>query len=273
MRIRIRHRTVYAYDHPIVYAIQTVRMTPQPHDSLSVIHWSLRGESRKPLPQVIDGYGNIVHNHTVNRPHSEAEILVEGEVETRDAQGVVRGAPELLPLNFYLRETPLTVADEELEAMARDSVGNLAALDALHALMGTVRDRVDYRPGETDAMTTAAEALTSGQGVCQDHAHVFISAARRLGYPARYVGGYLWAGEQASAYEAGHAWAEAYVADLGWVGFDPANRICPAESHVRVAIGLDYWSAAPVRGLWRGEGTENLAVEVEVTQMQGAQQQ
>jgi transglutaminase-like putative cysteine protease len=131
--------------------------------------------------------------------------------------------------------------------------------------MERVRDRVDYRTGVTDTMTTAAQALASGAGVCQDHAHLFIAAARVLNVPARYVGGYLWTGKDDAEYEASHAWAEAYIEDIGWVGFDPSNRALPSEAYIRTAIGLDYWSAAPVRGVWRGDGDEALAVKVRVT--------
>ena len=119
------------------------------------------------------------------------------------------------------------------------------------------------------AATTAGEALRSGAGVCQDHSHVFISAARVLGIPARYVGGYLWTGQPES--EASHAWAEAYVEDLGWVGFDPSNRICPTEAYVRSSIGLDYAAAAPIRGVRRGNAAERLAVSISVLAEDGQQ--
>jgi transglutaminase-like putative cysteine protease len=129
--------------------------------------------------------------------------------------------------------------------------------------MGGVRDAIDYRIGETHAETTAAEALAHGFGVCQDHAHVFISAARHAGMPARYVSGYLW-DPRDTEYEASHAWAEAYIDGLGWVGFDVANRICPTDAHIRVACGLDYLEAAPARGLRRGGGEETLEVRLRV---------
>jgi transglutaminase-like putative cysteine protease len=124
--------------------------------------------------------------------------------------------------------------------------------------------------GVTDAHTGAAEALADGKGVCQDHAHIFISAVRTLGIPARYVTGYLVL-DAPSASEAHHAWAEAWVEGLGWVGFDVANRICPTERYVRLAAGLDAGYAAPIIGSRRGGSTEKLDVSVEV-QQQSAQQ-
>jgi transglutaminase-like putative cysteine protease len=270
MRLQVRHQTAYHYASLIHYAIQTLRLTPQPHDGLGVLRWRVRGEGRRALPSFVDGFGNLAHTHTVNHPHSSAAVFVEGEVETQPTDGVVRGAAEPLPPIFFLRPTALTSPDAALADFAA-SITGASELDRLYGLMNAVRDRIDYRPGVTDAATPAAAALVASAGVCQDHAHVFIAAARLLGIPARYVGGYLWTGDDIHEYEASHAWAEAYVEHLGWVGFDAANRVCPGEAYIRTAIGLDYWSAAPVRGLRRGEASERLAVKVSVMQA-GAEQ-
>jgi transglutaminase-like putative cysteine protease len=118
-----------------------------------------------------------------------------------------------------------------------------------------------------------AEALARGAGVCQDHTHVFIAAARHLGFPARYVSGYLQAGAGEAPQEAQHAWAEVRIPDLGWAGFDAANGISPDPHYVRVACGLDYEYAAPVRGSRRGGGGEDLDVSVEVGEAAAPQQQ
>jgi transglutaminase-like putative cysteine protease len=138
-----------------------------------------------------------------------------------------------------------------------------AGLPQLHDLMGDVRDAIDYEIGASHAHTTAAEALKDGAGVCQDHAHVFISAARTLGIPARYVSGYM-ATAPGEVAEASHAWAEAHVPDLGWVGFDVANRVCPDERYVRVAVAMDVGGARPVKGIRRGPGQPNEHLRVEV---------
>ncbi len=226
-----------------------------------MISWRVRGEGKYDLPSLIDGYGNIVHCHTVNRLHDHATIIVEGDVETSVSDGIVRGAVETLPPLFYLRPTRQTAIDEAIRALALSVSGK--GYDRLLAWMEAVRNTVDYRAGETNATTTAAEALGAGAGVCQDHAHLFIAGARAMGIPARYVGGYLWAGGDVVC-EASHAWAEAYLPEFGWIGFDPSNRCLPGEAYVRASIGLDYWSAAPVRGVRRGVGEESLDVDVKV---------
>jgi transglutaminase-like putative cysteine protease len=270
MRLIVRHLTSYRYASPISYAIQTLRLAPRPYDGLAIHRWAVTGETRRELPSFIDGYGNITHSHTVTKPHTSASVLVEGEVLTTDTKGIVRGAEEPLPPAFFLRPTALAAADAAIEALAHEAAKAATTLDRLYALLNGVRDRIDYRTGMTDPATTAAEALAQGVGVCQDHAHVFIAAAKVMGVPARYVGGYLWTGDESQDYEASHAWAEAFVEDLGWVGFDASNRTCPTEAYIRASVGLDYWSAAPVRGLRRGVAEETLAVSVKV--MQGTEQ-
>jgi transglutaminase-like putative cysteine protease len=267
MRLTVRHRTEYRYSQPIGYAIQTLRLTPRSYDGMAVLSWRVRGEGRSELPSFVDGFGNITHCHTVNRAHEFMAVTVEGEVDTRPDDGVVRGTIETLPVEFYLRATPLTTITPEIAAFAAAIGDRMTAFDRLTALMEAVRACVDYRAGVTTTMTTAGDALRAGAGVCQDHAHLFIAACRALGTPARYVGGYLWTGE-AAPIEASHAWSEAYIAGHGWVGFDAANRMRPNEAYIRTAIGLDYWSAAPIRGVRRGEAEERLGVSVQVVSAQ-----
>jgi len=138
-------------------------------------------------------------------------------------------------------------------------------LDRLHALSAVIRETVAYEIGATHAGSTVEQALAAGRGVCQDHAHIFVACARELGVPARYVSGYLMLDDRTTQ-EAAHAWAEAHVEGLGWVGFDVSNGISPDARYVRVATGLDYAEAAPVRGTTYGGAGEALSVEIEVAQ-------
>jgi transglutaminase-like putative cysteine protease len=118
----------------------------------------------------------------------------------------------------------------------------------------------------TEVVPSASEAFALKRGVCRDHCHIFLAAARYLDIPARYIAGYLQMADGRIEQEAGHAWAEAFIPDIGWVGFDPANGLCPTEAYVRVAVGLDAIGAAPVRGVRFGLGSENLEVAVKVGQ-------
>ena len=156
------------------------------------------------------------------------------------------------------------VQPSQIAELARAAIGKGSELERLHRLCKAVRDHVDYLPHLTHAETTAGEAFAAGAGVCQDHAHVLISAARSVEFPARYVSGYLFSVDGAAA--ASHAWAEIFVSDLGWVGFDAANRQSPDERYVRIASGRDYRDAAPVRGVHQGGLAETLEVEVTIAE-------
>jgi transglutaminase-like putative cysteine protease len=271
MRIRIRHTTRYRYDRAIDHAAQVIRLTPHDHEGQRVLSWRIADAAGRTLPGFEDGYGNRCHLSTIARRHEESAIVAEGEVETADTNGVVRGAADPLPPLFFLRQGEATRPDAAIEALAFAHRGVADPVESLHRLMLDVRARIAYEIGSTSVVTSAAEALARGHGVCQDHAHVLISAARLLGYPARYVSGYLWDGVRAEPTEASHAWAEIRIEGLGSVGFDAANGISPTETYVRVASGLDYADAAPVRGVRRGGAAETLAVSVEVQQVQAQQ--
>ena len=274
MLLTIEHDTTYSYDQPVSYTIQSLRLTPQPYDGQRVRSWSVEASGGGMLSSFTDSFGNLTHTLVIDRPHTEVTIRVRGKVETSDTHGIVTGAIEPFPALFYLRDTEQTKANGAIRALALAAKSGAASeLDALHRLMAGIRDAVDYKPGQTDAMTTAVEALDNGAGVCQDHAHIFIAAARSIDIPARYVSGYLLHTDTGAESEASHAWAEALVPDLGWVGFDVANCVCPTEQYVRIGVGLDYREAAPVRGVRRGGGDEQMAIAVRVAQSGAAAQQ
>jgi transglutaminase-like putative cysteine protease len=267
MRIRISHETRYRYDAPISGVIQTLRLTPRNHDGHYVIDWRIEVTEDCHLDVHEDAFGNITHTFTADGPFEELGVQVEGEVDVQDTAGVVRGAIERFPPSLYLRATPLTEADSAIVDFARETKGRSEdTLAVLHALLNRIHGEVKYDTDPTHTTTTAAEAFTLKRGVCQDLTHVFIAAARYLDIPARYVGGYFHRADGVVQQDAGHAWAEAYVPMMGWIAFDPANGICATDAHVRVAVGLDYLGAAPVRGARRGGGTESLTVSVQVDQ-------
>ncbi|MCE9648482.1 MAG: transglutaminase family protein [Parvibaculum sp.] len=272
MRIRIQHETIYAYAEPVSYSIQALRLRPLDTAGQKILNWWVETPASGSVRESRDVYGNVLQMLYVERLHDRIVLKVAGEVETFDTGGVATAPLERFAPRFYLRTTPLTEADQGIAELADAARGdaNGKPLDFAHSLMNRTRAALDYKIGQTDSGTTAAEALANGSGVCQDHAHVFISAARLNGLPARYVSGYLWT-EDGSQNEAAHAWAEAYIEDLGWVGFDVANGISPTVAHVRVASGLDYLEAAPIRGLRRGGGQETLEVRVRVAEGAGQQ--
>jgi len=269
MRIRISHATIYHYDTPPTGVTQVLRLTPRNHDGQYVADWRIDLSHDCRLHQHEDAFGNISHSFTADGPFDELRIAVEGTVDTTDTHGVVSGAVERFPPSLYLRETPLTQADEAITAFAKSARASADGdLPFLHALLAALHRDITFDTDPTHTATTAAEAFQLRRGVCQDITHIFIAAARSAGVPARYIGGHFFRADGVTAQEAGHAWAEAHVDGLGWVGFDPTNGISPTEAHVRVAAGLDYLGAAPVRGSRYGGVGETMRVEVNVDQAQ-----
>jgi transglutaminase-like putative cysteine protease len=268
MRIRISHLTSYRYAAPAGSVIQRLRLTPRNHDGQYVARWRIDVSADCRLDQHEDAFGNITHAFTAEGPFTELTVTAAGEVETRDTQGIVRGAVERFPPSLYLRESPLTSPDAAIAAFAAASNGDAGGnvLKTLHVMLERLHNDIAYDAASTYASTTAADAFALKRGVCQDFSHIFIAASRSLGIPARYVGGYFRRADGVNEQDAGHGWAEAFVPELGWVAFDGANGFCATDAHVRVAVGLDYLGAAPLRGTRYGGAGEALSVKVLVDQ-------
>lgn len=266
MRLTIHHTTRYLFDEPISHGVQRLRLTPKETQGQKIIGWDMTFQgAREEL-----AYDDQNFNHTilisVDEGAREVVIACNGTVQTEDHAGVIGRHAGHMPLWAFLGHTQLTRPGPRLRHLVcgverrGDDV-----LGTLHQLSAAVRDTVDYASGTTDVQTTAEEALGHGLGVCQDHAHVFIAAARMLEVPARYVSGYLMMDDRVDQ-SATHAWAEAFVQGLGWVGFDVSNQISPDPRYVRVATGRDYRDAAPVTGISFGSMRHDLQVELAIEQ-------
>lgn len=266
MDVHVRHVTRYAFDVPPARALQQVRLVPLSCSLQTVTSWSLTLTGGTEQVAWRDQHGNNVGLISLDPGASELELINEGLVTTLDRAGVLGPAHGPAPLWLYTTPTPLTRAGRRLQSLvSRLDAPPEDAIARLHALAHLIEDTVTYDTDSSHAATTAEEALAEGRGVCQDHAHIFIAAARRLGYPARYISGYMIMNGQVDQ-EASHAWAEVYLDGLGWVGFDVANRISPDERYVRVACGRDYAEAAPVRGLAFGDVAESMEIKLQVQQ-------
>jgi transglutaminase-like putative cysteine protease len=267
MRICVAHETVYHYETPSSGVIQTLRLTPRNHTGQYVVAWRIDISADCRLEPQEDAFGNLTHAFSAPGPVSDLRLMVEGEVETQDTAGVVRGAVERFPPSLFLRETPLTRADAAIASYAAEfEHPDGETLDMLHRLLTRLHEDVGCDSDVPNTGGSAAEAFARKRGACRDLSHIFIAVARLRGVPARYVAGYFRRDDDATGPEAAHAWVEAHVPGLGWVGFDPANEICVTDQHVRVAIGLDHLGAAPVRGAHYGGGREALAVKLVVAQ-------
>lgn len=264
MQLKISHVTEYAYAQPVRYALQRLRLTPQSSQLQNVHSWSTEVEGGAVEARYIDHFGNVVELVSASRDTEAIKVVATGFVETYDKSGVAGPHRAYMPLWLYQRESALTKPGKVIRELVR-SVGKGEPLEQLHGLMAALHKNMAYVPGATQTQTLAEDALASGKGVCQDHAQAFVAAARVMGYPARYVSGYLMM-EDTPDQAASHAWAEAHVDGLGWVGFDPANDMSPDDRYVHIAYGLDYKDAAPISGIRTGTGEEQLAVHITVEQ-------
>lgn len=266
MRLAIRHTTHYRFTEPVAHGLQRLRLTPKSTQGQHVLEWTMRYHGAREELSYDDQNFNHVTLVSLNPGATEVEITCEGMVDTEDNAGVLGPHAGHLPLWSFTGRTPLTEAGPGVRSLlAKVPRGASGMLETLHNLSSTIRERVPYTLGVTGVDTTAEKALSAGGGVCQDHAHIFIAAARTLEVPARYVSGYLMMNDRVEQ-DATHAWAEAWVQGLGWVGFDISNGISPDARYVRVATGRDYVDAAPVTGVSYGRAEQELSVVLAVEQ-------
>lgn len=275
MRLLIEHRTEYRFTEPQARVVQMLRMTPDSHIGQNIINWRIDVDCDARLKHSRDGFGNIVSMLYLQGPVERIGLSVSGEVLTEDRAGVVTGANEPLPSTIYVRPTELTAPGDTIEEIVRSYAPEGDPLERAHALRSAVHQIVRCNPDRSTDVRPALDIIKDAAGCSMDMAHVLIAAARCAGFAARFITGYIYADSpDASHRQAPHFWAEIDVPGYGWIAFDPANDVCPQESYVRVARGLDYRDAAPISGARIGGGHEVLNVGVGVTlsqrQTQGA---
>jgi len=281
----IRHVTRFLYSMPIRESMFTVYMQPRSDGPQHCLSFELVIEPRARPTSIRDYYGNISHHFGILPPHTQLTISSAAVVSTEAAPPAATLGPEawaeldhvvdqgdevemLIP-SQYARPTPLLrELARELEVQRRDD-----PLSLLRELNSRLHRALVYTPRSTRVDSPIDEALQQRRGVCQDYAHIMIALVRELGIPCRYVSGYLHVtAEDTSAPEdaATHAWVEALLPGLGWVGFDPTNDTLPGDRHIRVAIGRDYADVPPTRGTFKGEAQTELGVKVRIAQGQAA---
>ena len=250
MKVSIAHHTHYQYDMAIHHSIQYLRMTPRNSARQQVLDWQLRTPAK---PQrLTDGYGNILDVLNIDAPHQALEVDVCGEVALsgRDDQ-----EPEVVAAAVFLRATELTCIGPGLQQFLRSFRREQPpTLTTLTRLMRQLLLAVPL--GDAPHGQSSEAAFAAGRGLSADHAHLFVACCRALGVPARYVSGYLFGATTAAS---AHAWAEAWI-DGQWRTFDVTHALTCPSNHLKLAVGLDYLEACPVRGARLGHnGSELLA--------------
>ena len=272
MHLAIRHVTSYSFSEPATRGLQRLRLRPKSSHGQQVLDWTMELQGARLEAEYEDENNNRAALISIVPGVAELTIACSGLVATTDNAGIVGPHLGYMPLWRFRAQTPLTQPGPKIRALvSRLEPDNKRSLPLLHELSDAVLAAVRYETGHTDAKTTAEAAMAEGRGVCQDHAHIFIGAARLMGFAARYVSGYLMMDDRVDQ-DAGHGWAEAHVDGLGWVAFDVSNEICADERYVRVATGCDYREAAPVTGISFGGASATLAVSLAVEQQQIVEQ-
>jgi transglutaminase-like putative cysteine protease len=264
--LTIRHETIYRYTAPLAYTIQQLRLTPRHDGHQHLKSWGISTAGHR--HELVDAYGNTSHTLTINGRHDVVRIIAQGVVEVLPlSKGRLPARDTLSPLVFTV-PTRLTEPTDAVRAFAARFLGGGARTETMLALAEAIHGSVTYQAGATSVDTAAADVLQLGQGVCQDHAHLFLACCHTQDIPARYVSGYIHAGDTDHAES--HAWVDVWVDDVdfsGWASIDVTHARFTGTQHCRLAVGRDYESAAPVRGVRRGGGTETLTVHVDVNEL------
>jgi transglutaminase-like putative cysteine protease len=266
MHFRIRNDIRFGFPAPARNLTVLLRLSPRSHEGQHVTAGRIDADIDCSLRMGQDAFGNVTHSFSAAGPLEGFTVTAVCHVETHDMAGVVRGAAERLPADIYLRDTELTAVDAGLRQFAeRATAAQSEPLGKLHALMQALHDEIAFEdkppePGAPVIQPTAAQGFAAKVGDASNHAHIFAAAARHLGLPCRHVTGYLFR-DGGGAVSAAHAWVEAHVEGLGWIGFDSVENLCPAGHHIRVATGLDALGAA----FFRGVGTDSTAIHATIT--------
>ncbi|MFM9828518.1 MAG: transglutaminase N-terminal domain-containing protein [Sphingomonas sp.] len=264
MRLSVEHRTRYRFSAPQARLVQMLRLRPSDSALQGIADWRIDVDCDARLKPGQDGFGNAVTMLYAEGPIDQVEIAVTGEVITSDNAGVQSGVFEPFPAMLFNRATALTAPAAEITALAAQILPGSPLTERLDALCAALARRFTIDVGRPVRGQTAAQALTRDAVTARDLAHIFIACAQAMGAPARYITGYSLAALHRAA---PHAWAEAFVDGVGWIGLDPAIGARVGEGHVRVAVGLDAAGAAPVAGFRLGDGEELLDVGVDVARL------
>jgi len=283
MYYSIRHVTRFRYSAPVRESVMELRMQPRSEGPQALRSFQIVTNPRAQLYAYTDHYGNAVYHFNVLRAHEELRIEAQAVVEISRTTSI----PAAVDMLEWERYNAYNLTEEHFDLMGPSKFASFSPalskfmkeenldkptgdpLIALKELNSAIRSAFEYEIGVTEVHSPIEHALEERRGVCQDFAHIMIAIARKWGIPARYVSGYLHHGRRDRSGEgATHAWLEAYLPSLGWVGFDPTNGTMADERHIRAAVGRDYADVPPTRGTLKGVAESELAIAVDVSPTQ-----
>lgn len=268
MRLSVHHATRYRFTRPQARIVQQLRMFPSDTTHQTVVNWRIDVDCDARLRSAVDGFGNATRMLYAEGPLVELCVTVSGEVLLTEDDGAIEGTSEPFPPEMFLRRTQLTMPNDAIRAL---SAGTDASVDGLSDLARRISERyeLDRRPSRT--IRSAAEAVAEARVAPRDLAQLFVTAAREVGVPARYVSGYSLSGDGERRTASPHAWVEGFVDGPrgGWYAFDPVTGGRSGLDHVRVAVALDAAGAAAIAGTRIGQGDEMMDVDVHLSEQGG----
>ncbi|WP_372975899.1 transglutaminase family protein [Muriicola sp.] len=283
LEYRIAYKAENQYEHPVKEARWQFLITPYEEDGQKVTALSFENSLNFPYEVSTNAYGfttmRILAKEEFDRISFEASFSViktatnpfDFDLPLNPAEDLERYRNLHFRVEYepFLRRTPLTTLQEEHSSFF-EYRKEKTVFENLVDLNRWVFEKIFYTPGVTHVDTTLDDIVENRHGVCQDFAHLFAAVARQFGIPCRYVSGYLHQGNGYFGDSQMHAWNEAFIQDVGWIGFDPTNNILAGENHIKVAHGKDYADCAPLKGILysKGENTTHHTVQVHGQQQQ-----
>jgi transglutaminase-like putative cysteine protease len=282
MAYSVKHVTDFRYEPAARESVMEVRMQPRSDARQRCVTFSLDVSPQANVMSYLDFLGNTVHHFDIPGRQKHIQVTAQAIVEVREPPAIEWGQildwdgldarvgagdfwDMLLPSRYAKPTELLHALERELQVERRAT-----PIETLLDLNAALYRAFEYAPNSTQVDSPIDDALRSRRGVCQDFAHIMIALVRGLRIPCRYVSGYLHRADKKkkqhrSVEGATHAWAEAFLPDLGWIAFDPTNNLTGTEKHITVALGRDYGDVPPTRGVYKGGGESELSVLVTVT--------
>lgn len=290
MRYSVKHITEYKYQELVNTAHNRLCLVP-----LNLPEQKCLSSEIKviPIPDEMeyrtDFFGNTILFISIYKEHQKLEVISESTVDIlpriqvtlaakslllwNEVKDVVALRDEYAEVSQYLLPSHYVPYSLEIKKFAEDCFTDGETLwNVCHSLMKKIFTSLKFTPGFTTINTPVEEVVKSRKGVCQDFAHLMIACLRNMGVPARYVSGYLETfpppgKKKLVGSDASHAWVAVYFPEIGWVEFDPTNNLLPADNHILVAFGRDYFDVAPLKGIIFSSGNQQVDVKVDVTRL------
>jgi transglutaminase-like putative cysteine protease len=287
VQFTIRHQTTYRYADAIHESYTVCHLQPLSDVEQYCTQFELSSVPHAKMFAYTDRFGNRVHHFSVIPEHPMLVISARSTVVTARTDGASKASAEasrralladaqLVSLYDFLQPSPLVEFGPDLTALSNDIGEPGEDLLAWYVHAGAyIKEHFEYVKKATSVRTTVAESVRLRAGVCQDFAHVLIALCRYNAIPARYVSGYIFSGQADSVLgaEASHAWCEAYLPPLGWLGYDPTNAKLVNDYFVKIAVGRDYRDVSPVRGVYKGLAQSTMSVNVALDELYDAERE